>query len=64
VGRKEKDKKKKRRYEVKKAVPAPENNAGQANRPEQPDQPDLNHLSADWREFYQLVTGRIGRRAV
>ncbi|MCL6559744.1 MAG: hypothetical protein K6U74_13305 [Firmicutes bacterium] len=56
MGRKKREKKKKRHQAGKSIGAAPENTAGN------PVRPDLGHLSGDWREFYRLVIDRISSR--
>lgn len=56
MGRKKKDKKKKKLQAVKNTSAALKVTAV---RQTQPDQPDLSHLSGEWREFYRLVIDQV-----
>lgn len=57
MGRKEREKKKKKRQAGKKPEVGPERTASQPGGPDLP-----GHLSGDWREFYRLVLARISQR--
>lgn len=59
MGRKKREKKKKKHLVGENTSAVPENTA---DNPIQPDQPDLSHLSGDWREFYRLVIDRVSVR--
>lgn len=59
MGRKKREKKKKKHQAGKAAGARPENITG---KPTGPDQPDLSHLSGEWRDFYRLVIDRVSMR--
>lgn len=56
MGRKTKEKKKKKLQAVKNNGPVTRNTTVDSARP---DQPDLSHLFGDWREFYRQVIDQL-----
>jgi hypothetical protein len=59
VGRKKREKNKKKQLAGKKAGAAPEKTTVNTS---QPDPPDLSRLSGDWQKFYRLVIDRVSLR--
>jgi hypothetical protein len=61
VGRKKKDKRKKKSRAGEDTKTSPENTAAAPGRPDRAgeDGPGLGHLSGDWRKFYRLVINRV-----
>jgi hypothetical protein len=59
VGRKKREKNKKKQLAGEKAGAVPEKTTVNTS---QPDPPDLSRLSGDWQKFYQLVIDRVSLR--
>ena len=59
MGRKKREKKKKKHRSGENTGAVPKNAAGG---PVGPERPDFSHLSVEWREFYRLVVDRLNLR--